>query len=118
MFAGAFQRASCRIENIYGSSMGFSGIYRVYRNLGELKVNLWDYKGIILPPKRLKVTYSTTRYRVHGIYGVRKIGLLFDSLPSAWPALWAHGLGFLGGIKCPSKAYGHPHCPSAQSGLA
>ena len=27
--------------------------------LGEFKVNLWDYKGIILPQKRLKATYST-----------------------------------------------------------
>ena len=27
---------------------------------GELKVNLWDHIGIIVPPK-LKVTYSTTK---------------------------------------------------------
>ena len=30
--------------------------------LGELKVNLWDHIGIIVPPKRLKVTYSTTKF--------------------------------------------------------
>ena len=28
--------------------------------LGELKVNLWDYIGIIIPPKQLKVIHSTT----------------------------------------------------------
>ena len=30
------------------------GVYLVVQYFGELKVNLWDYKGILLPPKRLK----------------------------------------------------------------
>ena len=35
--------------------------FLVVQYLGVLKVNLWDYKGNILPQKRLKVTYSTTK---------------------------------------------------------
>ena len=30
--------------------------------LKELKVNLWDHIGIIVPQKGLKVTYSTTKF--------------------------------------------------------
>ena len=29
---------------------------------GVVKVNLWDFKGNILTQKRLKVTYSTTKW--------------------------------------------------------
>ena len=32
--------------------------------LGGLKVNPWDYKGSLIPQKRLKATYSTTKYRL------------------------------------------------------
>ena len=28
---------------------------------GELKINLWDCKGIPIPQQRLKVTYSTIK---------------------------------------------------------
>ena len=45
--------------SVTGAREAYS-FYLVVQYLGELKDNLWDYKGILLPPERLKVTYFAT----------------------------------------------------------
>ena len=58
--------------------------------LGELKANLWDHIGILVPPKRLKVTYSTTK----GKYG-RDAGEFGLTASRVWGLVLVLGTGAL-----------------------
>ena len=52
-------------EELYWGSLFEEELYLLVGYPGERKVDLWGVHwvdiGIILPPKKLKVTYSTTR---------------------------------------------------------